>query len=56
MQAKTGNLTNMRALSGYIETDAGEKLAFSIIVNNHTAPGTEVDAAFESILMRIVRR
>ena len=56
VQAKTGNLTNMRALSGYIETDAGEKLAFSIIVNNHTAPGTEVDAAFESILMRIVRR
>lgn len=55
VQAKTGTINNMRALSGYVETEAGEKLAFSFIANHYTAPSATVDAAVEACLARLVR-
>ena len=40
IQAKTGTLTYNNSLSGYVVTDDGETLAFSIICNNETAEGS----------------
>ncbi len=40
IQAKTGTLTYNNSLSGYVVTDDGEMLAFSIICNNETAEGS----------------
>ncbi len=54
VQAKTGTITNVRALSGYMETDAGEKLVFSMIANNTTAPGAQIDAVMEKALLRLL--
>ncbi|MBP7460573.1 MAG: D-alanyl-D-alanine carboxypeptidase/D-alanyl-D-alanine-endopeptidase [Candidatus Delongbacteria bacterium] len=38
VHAKTGFISNARALSGYVTTRQGEMLAFSMILNNYTAP------------------
>jgi D-alanyl-D-alanine carboxypeptidase/D-alanyl-D-alanine-endopeptidase (penicillin-binding protein 4) len=55
VQAKTGTIANVRALSGYLEGNSGEKFAFAIIANNYTAPNTQVDAAVERALERLLQ-
>ena len=56
VQAKTGTISNMRALSGFLETDSGEKIVFSIIANHFTASSAEIDAVAEKLLGRLVTR
>ena len=51
--AKTGSLSNVRALSGYLTTQTGERLAFSIIANGYLAPTAEVDRVVEAALSLI---
>jgi D-alanyl-D-alanine carboxypeptidase/D-alanyl-D-alanine-endopeptidase (penicillin-binding protein 4) len=55
VQAKTGTIANMRALSGFLEAQSGERLVFSAIVNHFTAPAAEIDAIVERALARLVR-
>ena len=54
--AKTGTLKRANALAGYATTPAGERLAFSIVVNNHTVPGREAVAAIDEIGRALVGR
>lgn len=56
VQAKTGTITNVRALAGYADTASGEKLAFSIIVNNVTSATADVDRAVEQALEIVLSR
>lgn len=50
VQAKTGSMSFVNALAGYVTTRAGQRLAFAIVLNNYRAPSgaapvsTEVDA------------
>ena len=56
VQAKTGTIANMRALSGFLTTQSGERIVFSIIANHFTAPNSEIDAIAERALLRLVAR
>ncbi len=53
VRAKTGTISNVRALSGYVPTADGEWLAFSMIVNNVTAPGPEITAPIDQAVNRL---
>jgi len=43
VQAKTGTMNEVNALSGYVVANSGKTLAFSIIVNGHR-PGSEAES------------
>jgi D-alanyl-D-alanine carboxypeptidase/D-alanyl-D-alanine-endopeptidase (penicillin-binding protein 4) len=55
VQAKTGSMSNVRALSGYVSTADGEPLAFSILANNFETPPDVVNNATDAIVIRLAQ-
>lgn len=47
---KTGYLSGVRALSGYLDSGSGRRLAVTIVTNNYTARTAHVDYVHERIL------
>src|SRR6185295_6797901 len=54
-RAKTGSMTGVRALSGYVTTADGERLAFSIVANNFETPPDVVIAATDAIVVALAK-
>jgi serine-type D-Ala-D-Ala carboxypeptidase/endopeptidase (penicillin-binding protein 4) len=52
-RAKTGSMTAVRALSGYVTSADGEPLVFSIVANNFDASPAVVNAATDAIVVRL---
>jgi len=42
VRAKTGTISHITALSGYLDTERGDRLIFSVLVNNANAPAAEI--------------
>ncbi len=53
VHAKTGSLTDVRSLSGYVTDADGEHLLFVLLVNNFTVPQRVVEAAQDQIVVRL---
>jgi D-alanyl-D-alanine carboxypeptidase/D-alanyl-D-alanine-endopeptidase (penicillin-binding protein 4) len=56
VSAKTGSLRHVNALAGYATTRGGERLAFAIVLNHHTAPGSAGVAAIDDLVSALVAR
>jgi len=55
VRAKTGTLSNMSALSGYVTSGAGAPLAFSVFCNHHLADSDQVRSAQDVIVNALAR-
>jgi len=54
IHAKTGTLTHVSALSGYVQRRDGTWVAFSILVNNHNGPASEAGGVIDRICTLIL--
>ena len=51
--AKTGSLSNVRSLSGYVRDADGDTLSFVLLVNGFTVPQRVVEAAQDDVVERL---
>ena len=55
IRAKTGTLDHVKTLSGYAETTAYGRVAFSLLVNNFEEPGPGVTKAIDELALELLR-
>ena len=53
VRAKTGTMSNIRSLAGYVTTRDGETLAFVAMVNNFEGTGAAANQALDSIAVSL---
>src|SRR6185295_6110870 len=52
-RAKTGSMSNVRGLSGFVTTAGGEPVVFSILANNFDTPAATINDATDKIVVRL---
>jgi D-alanyl-D-alanine carboxypeptidase/D-alanyl-D-alanine-endopeptidase (penicillin-binding protein 4) len=52
-RAKSGSMTGVRSLSGYVTAAGGEHLVFAIVANNFETPPDVVNAATDAMVVRL---
>jgi len=50
VRAKTGTISNVRGLSGYVMTSDGEEIVFSFLINGHLRSSKETELITDSVL------
>jgi len=53
LRAKTGTMSNVRSLAGYVKTKDGEQLVVVIIANNYEGSGAEATQAIDRMAVRL---
>jgi D-alanyl-D-alanine carboxypeptidase/D-alanyl-D-alanine-endopeptidase (penicillin-binding protein 4) len=56
VRAKTGTLTHVTALSGYAMQGGEPRYAFTVMVNNFNAPGSEIRKVVDKISLSLLPR
>jgi len=53
VRAKTGTMSNIRTIAGYVTTRDGERLAFVILINNFEGTSANANDALDAIAVRL---
>ena len=53
LRAKTGTMSNIRTLAGYVTARNGEHLAFAVLINNFEGTGAAANQALDAIGVRL---
>ena len=53
VQAKTGSMTRVRSLAGFLTNTRNEKIAFCIIINNYDAKGPQIRTIIDNFIKAV---
>ena len=53
VRAKTGTMSNVRSLAGYVTTRDGERIAFAVLLNNFEGTGAAATNAVDAMAIRL---
>jgi serine-type D-Ala-D-Ala carboxypeptidase/endopeptidase (penicillin-binding protein 4) len=53
VRAKTGTMSNIRSLAGYVTARSGEHLAFVVVINNFEGAGAAANQAIDAIAVKL---
>ncbi len=54
VRAKTGSMSNVRSLAGFVRTMADEPVVFAFLCNGFDVPAREIDARVDALLLALV--
>jgi D-alanyl-D-alanine carboxypeptidase/D-alanyl-D-alanine-endopeptidase (penicillin-binding protein 4) len=55
VRAKTGSISRVNSLAGYVERADGRRITFAISVNAHTVPSRQILAQIDSVVVQLGR-
>lgn len=50
---KSGTMTRIKSYAGYVDSKSGKKLAYAMIINNHSCSNTQIKKYFESLMVKM---
>jgi D-alanyl-D-alanine carboxypeptidase/D-alanyl-D-alanine-endopeptidase (penicillin-binding protein 4) len=50
---KSGTMTRVKSYAGYVDSKSGKKIAYAMIINNHSCSNTQVRKYFEQIMVAL---
>ncbi len=54
MQAKTGSMSGVRCLAGYLTTTGNERMAFTVLINHYTCTASQLQKAVGKFLQSLL--
>jgi D-alanyl-D-alanine carboxypeptidase/D-alanyl-D-alanine-endopeptidase (penicillin-binding protein 4) len=52
---KSGTMTRIKSYAGYVDTQSGKKLAYAMIINNHTCSNSQMKKYFQYLMVKMAR-
>ena len=50
---KSGTMTRVKSYAGYVDSKSGKKIAYAMIINNHSCSNTQIRKYFEQIMVAL---